>query len=136
MERKQKTTRKEIHGAVYTVNEKKKSVTCMIVSKGEKIYGCSKCGPHDEFDVERGKEIAAYRCEIAQRKRDLRNTDEVIKKLREIIEINEYQIYHRFLDRSEVSKHWDEFLKIACDERKSQLENIHFCEEEIEKLCK
>ena len=134
MECKEKTTRKEIHGAEYTINEQKKSVTCMIVSKGEKIYGYSKCGPHDTFDVERGKEIAAYRVEIAQRKRDLRNTEDVIRDLRQIIENNEYQIYHRFLKRSEVSKHWEEFLKLACEERKNQLDNIHFCEEEIEKL--
>ena len=134
METKVKTTRKEINGAEYTINEKKKSVTCMIVSKGEKIYGYSKCGPRDVFDVERGKEIAAYRCEIAQRKRDLRNTEDVITTLRSIIENNEYQIYHRFLKRSEVSKHWDDFLKQACEEKKTQLENIHFCEEEIKKL--
>jgi len=136
METKVKTTKKEINGAVYTVNEEKKAVTCMIVSKGEKIYGYSKCGPRDIFDVERGKEIAAYRCEIAQRKRDLRNTDAVIEQLRAIIEGNEYRIYHRFLKRSEVSKHWDNFLKQACDERKSQLENIAFCEKELEKLTK
>lgn len=131
-----KTTKKEIHGAIYHVNEEKKSVTCMIVSKGEKIYGYSKCGPHDTFDVERGKEIAAYRCEIAQRRRDLRNTDDVITQLRSIIESNEYQVYHRFINRSEVSKHWNNFLKLACDERKSQLENIRFCEEELKKLTK
>lgn len=136
MKNRVKTTKKEIHGAEYTINEKKKSVTCMIVSKGEKIYGYSKCGPKDVFDVERGKEIAAYRCEIAQRKRDLRNTDAVIEQLRNIIENNEYQVYHRFLNRSEVSKHWDIFLKQACDERKSQLDNIRFCEEELEKLTK
>ena len=134
MEKRVKTTKKVINGAKYHVNEAKKAVTCVIVSKGEKIYGYSKCGPHDEFDVERGKEIAAYRCEIAQRRRDLRNTDQVISELRQIIEANEYQVYHRFLTRAEVSKHWEEFLKIACDERKSQLENIRFCEEELKKL--
>ena len=136
MERKPKTTKKTINGAEYTVNEEKKAVTCMIVSKGEKIYGYSKCGPRDVFDVDRGKEIAAYRCEIAQRKRDLRNTENVIATLRGIIENNEYQIYHRFLNRSEVSKHWDNFLKLACDERQSQLENIAFCEKELENLTK
>lgn len=136
METKVKTTKKEINGAVYTVNEEKKAVTCMIVSKGEKIYGYSKCGPRDVFDVDRGKEIAAYRCEIAQRKRDLRNTEDVIATLRSIIDENEYQIYHRYKKRSEVSKHWDNFLKLACDERKSQLENIRFCEEELKKLTK
>lgn len=136
MENRVKTTKKTINGAVYTVNEEKKAVTCMIVSKGEKFYGYSKCGQRDVFDVERGKEIAAYRCEIAQRKRDLRNTEQVIRDLQAIIENNEYQIYHRFLERSEVSKHWDNFLKIACDERQSQLENIAFCEKELEKLTK
>lgn len=136
METKEKTTRKEINGAVYTINEEKKAVTCMIVSKGEKIYGYSKCGPRDVFDVERGKEIAAYRCEIAQRRRDLRNTEVVITALRDIIENNEYQIYHRFLNRSQVSKHWDIFLKQACEERQSQLDNIAFCEKELEKLTK
>lgn len=136
MEKRVKTTKKEINGAVYTINEKKKAVTCMIVSKGDKIYGYSKCSPQDVFDVERGKEIAAYRCEIAQRKRDLRNTESVIKTLHDIIEDNEYQIYHRFLKRSEVSKHWEIFIKQACDERQSQLENIAFCEKELEKLTK
>ena len=136
MEKRVKTTKKEINGAAYTINEKKKAVTCMIVSKGDKIYGYSKCGPQDVFDVERGKEIAAYRCEIAQRKRDLRNTDAVIEQLRNIIENNEYQVYHRFLNRSEVSKHWEIFIKQACDARQSQLENIAFCEKELEKLTK
>ena len=136
MEKRVKTTKKEINGAVYTINEKKKAVTCMIVSKGDKIYGYSKCGPQDVFDVERGKEIAAYRCEIAQRKRDLRNTESVIKTLHDIIENNEYQVYHRFLKRSEVSKHWEIFIKQACDERQSQLDNIAFCEKELEKLTK
>ena len=136
MEKRVKTTKKEINGAVYTINEKKKAVTCMIVSKGEKIYGYSKCGPQDVFDVERGKEIAAYRCEIAQRKRDLRNTENVISILHDIIENNEYQVYHRFLKRSEVSKHWEIFIKQACDERQSQLENIAFCEKELENLTK
>ena len=136
MEKRVKTTKKEINGAVYTINEKKKAVTCMIISKGEKIYGYSKCGPHDVFDVERGKEIAAYRCEIAQRKRDLRNTENVISILHDIIENNEYQVYHRFLKRSEVSKHWEIFIKQACDERQSQLDNIAFCEKELEKLTK
>ena len=136
MENRVKTTKKTINGAKYTINEKKKAVTCMIVSKGEKFYGYSKCGAHDVFDVERGKEIAAYRCEIAQRKRDLRNTEEVITTLQSIIENNEYQIYHRFKNRSEVSKHWDNFLKLACDEHQSQLENIAFCEKELEKLTK
>ena len=136
MEKRVKTTKKEINGAVYNINEKKKAVTCMIVSKGDKIYGYSKCGPQDVFDVERGKEIAAYRCEIAQRKRDLRNTENVISILHDIIENNEYQVYHRFLKRSEVSKHWEIFIKEACDERQSQLDNIAFCEKELEKLTK
>lgn len=132
----EKTTRKAINGAKYLINEKKKAVTCYVVSKGEKIYGYSKCGPHDTFDVERGKEIAAYRCEINQRKRDLRNTEEVIDRLQNIIEEIEYQVYHRFMDRSLVSKHWDTFLRLACEERQTQLDNIHFCEEQIEKLSK
>ena len=59
-----------------------------------------------------------------------------MKRKKYFIENNEYQVYHRFLNRSEVSKHWDIFLKQACDERKSQLDNIHFCEEEHKKLTK
>lgn len=129
-----KRFKKFMADAKYEVNEKKKAVTCSIVSKGEKIYGYSKCGPHDTFDVERGKEIAAYRCEINQRKRDLRNTEQVIRDLQSIIANNEYQVYHRFLNRSEVSKHWDVFLKMAVDEKESQIENIKYCKSQIERL--
>jgi len=129
-----KRFKKFMADAKYEVNEKKKAVTCSIVSKGEKIYGYSKCGPHDKFDVERGKEIAAYRCEINQRKRDLRNTEQVIKDLQAIIANIEYQVYHRFLNRSEVSKHWDVFLKMAVDEKESQIENIKYCKSQIERL--
>lgn len=136
IEFREKTTRKEIHGAEFIINEAKKSVTAYVVSKGKKYYGVAKCGPHDVWDVERGKEIALYRVEIAQRRHDLAITNEVIRDLQQIIDNNAYQVYHRFLDQSEVSKHWEEFLRLACDEAKSQLNNIHFCEEQIEKLSK
>jgi len=133
---KEKTTKKTINGAVYTVNEVKKSVTCYIESRGEKVYGYAKCGPRDEFDIERGKEIAAWRCEIAQRKRDLAITNDVIDTLHAIIENNEDSVYHHYMTRAQVSKHWDKFLKDACDEKKRQLEHIRFCKKELKKLIK
>jgi len=132
----EKTSRKEIHGAEFIINEKKKAVTAYIVSKGEKYYGTAKCGPNDEWDVERGKEIALYRVEIAQRKHDLKVTNNVIKELQCIINTNNDNVYHRFVNPADVSKHWEEFLRLACDEAKSQQRNINFCLAQIEKLSK
>ena len=134
IEFREKTTKKEIFGAEFIINEKKKAVTAYVVSKGEKYYGTAKCGPKDEWDVERGKEIALYRVEIAQRRHDLEVTNQVIRDLQGIIDNNNYQVYHRFEKQANISKHWEEFLRLACDEAKSQLNNIHFCEEQIKKL--
>lgn len=126
--------RKIIADAIYHVNEKKRAVTCQIKSMGENIYGVAKCSPEDKWDVEKGKEIASYRAEIAQRKRDLRNTNSVIQELQMIINNFNYQVEHKFMKRSEVSRHWEHFLIEALEEKRRQIENIKFCESQIKEL--
>ena len=128
-----KRFKKFLADAEYEVNKEKKTVTCSIMSKGEKIYAYSKCGPDDKFDEERGKEIAAFRVEIKQRKRDLAVTNEVIDNLKAIINSNEHSVHMGWKKRSEISKHWSNFLRLACDERRSQLENIRYCKEQLKK---
>jgi len=130
----EKQTKKTIHGAKFEVIPDKKVVRCYVVSRGEKIYGIAKCGPHDEFDEERGKEIAAYRCEIKQRQRDLKNTENVIYGLKQIVNSIERDIKLGKIRRSQVSKHWMDFLRQAGEERKAQLMNIRFCRAELKKL--
>jgi predicted RNase H-like nuclease (RuvC/YqgF family) len=129
-------TLKIMADAVYHVNEKKRSVTCQINSRGEHIYGVAKCNPDDEWDVNLGKAIASLRAEIKQRKRDLANTGEVIEELKQIIKSHEYQVQHGYLKRSEISRHWDHFLQEAINEQQLQRENIKFCETEIKRLAK
>ena len=113
----------------FKVNEEKRTVTCCLKSKGQKFYAISKCFEDDVFDIEKGKQIAAYRVEIMQRKRDLKNTKRVIGKIKEIMEYEE-----AYLDKWKLSKHWDNFLRLACEEEKKQEENIRFCKNELEKL--
>lgn len=129
-------TLKIMADAVYHVNEKKRSVTCQINSRGEHIYGVSKCSPDDEWDVDLGKAIASLRAEIKQRKRDLANTGDVIEELKQIIASHEYQVQHGYMKRSEISRHWNHFLQEAIDEQKIQRENIKFCNSEIKRLSK
>lgn len=126
--------RKIIADAIYHVNEKKRAVTCQIKSRGDSVYGVAKCAPDDKWDVERGKEIASYRAEVAQRKRDLGNTNVVIEELQSIIRNQEYQVQHGYMRRSQISRHWEHFLIEALDEKKSQLENIKYCNKMIKKL--
>lgn len=134
MENKIDERRKILADAEYFVNEKKRAVTCKIKSRGDSIYGVAKCSDTDKWDAEKGKEIASYRAEIAQRKRDLQNTESVIKELQMTINNLEYQVQHGFLKRSAVSRHWEHFLIEALDERKSQRENIKYCQKMIKIL--
>ena len=62
----------------FTVNEKKRTVVCMVVAHGRRFYGVAKCLDKDTFDIETGKVIAQMRATIKQRKFDLELTREFI----------------------------------------------------------
>ena len=106
------------------------------VSKGELFTAKASLMPGDTFSELIGKQLVKYRLEVLQRRRDLESTNEVIETLKDIIETNEYNVYHRFIMPSQVSKHWMRFNQEACEERKSQLENIAFAETMIDVLSK
>lgn len=113
----------------FEVNEGKRTVVCKIKSKGQNIFGIAKCSIDDVFDVEKGKLIAAYRAEIKQRQRDLRNTKGVICLLQDLI--HKFSVVNPEWKRS---KHWDNFLRIACEEKNKQMENIKFCKDELKEI--
>ena len=73
---------KEGTNITYKVNEKKKAVTCKIVSKGQSFFGVAICDGDDEFDLERGKGIAYNKAEIAQRKSDYASDVDFINYLK------------------------------------------------------
>ena len=105
------------------------TITGYVVSKGETFKAEAKLCPGDKYSEEIGKSIVRYRLEIKQRKRDLHNTEDVIKRLKEI-----YAQEHANKDFSQISKHWMRFIQDACEERKSQLENIAFAKTMLEIL--
>ena len=105
------------------------TITGTVISKGEEFTATAKLCPGDKYSEELGKLIVKYRLEIKQRRRDLRNTEEVIKRLKEI-----YADEHNNKDFSEISKHWMRFIQDASEERKSQLENIAFAKTALEVL--
>ena len=106
------------------------TITGTMVSKGERFTATAKLCPGDKYSEELGKLIVKYRLEIKQRKRDLQNTEDVIKKLKEI-----YDEEFQYKDFSGISKHWMRFIQDASEERKSQLENIAFAKTALEILC-
>ena len=100
-----------------------------VVSKGETFEAEAKLCPGDNFSETVGKLIVKYRLEVQQRKRDLANTDEVIARL-QLIQNTETKLK----PKSKISKHWMRFIQEACEERKSQMENISFAKAMIEIL--
>ena len=106
---------------IYYIKNNQETITGTVVSKGETFTATAKLFPGDDFSEEIGKLIVKYRLEVLQRKRDLRNTNEVIEKLQAI---NGEE--HKTKKFCEVSKHWMRFIQDACEERQAQLENIKF----------
>ena len=46
----------------YVVNEEKRTVVCLSSFAGHAVRGVARCAPNDEWDVEKGKELATARC--------------------------------------------------------------------------
>lgn len=113
----------------YIIDETKRTVVRSIRSKGEDFYAHSKCETGDKFIKEIGMAIVDYRLEIAQRRRDLKNTNEFIATLtamdKEKMEKG---------GRKETSKHYIRSVQKACEERNSQYENIKYCKMRLKQL--
>lgn len=101
----------------FTVNEKKRTVVCMVVAHGRRFYGVAKCLKNDTFDVETGKVIAQMRATVKQRKFDLDLTREFIYTIKAQMQMN--------LDFCGVaSPHYMRALQTAKEEEKVQLAHI------------
>ena len=101
----------------FTVNEKKRTVVCMVVAHGRRFYGVAKCLNKDTFDVETGKVIEQMRATVKQRKFDLDLTREFIYTIKAQMQAN--------LDFYGVaSPHYMRALQTAKEEEKVQLAHI------------
>lgn len=110
--------KQKIKGTIkFTVNEKKRSVVCDIISHGKHFYGVAKCLESDTFDVEAGKVLAQMRATVKQRQFDLGLTRNFIETIKTAIET-------KMFCYGVVSPHYMRSLQIACEEEKAQLSHI------------
>lgn len=70
----------------YFVNEKKHDVIAVSTYAGKTVKGVAKCDPRDEFDIQKGKDLAAARCaEKIANKRVARATKKVAEAEAQLI---------------------------------------------------
>lgn len=97
--------KKEPKYPFYTINEKKKAVSCKIKTRGRYFVGVAKCCESDEFDIQKGKDIAYNRCRLEINKFVLQQEYIVRDTIQEIInKCNEFGL------GKERSKAWDDYL--------------------------
>ena len=97
--------KKEPKYPVYQVNETKKAVSCKIKTRGRYFIGVAKCCDSDEFDVQKGKDIAYNRCRLEINKFVLKQEYLVRDTIQDIIDrCNGYGL------NKERSKAWDDYL--------------------------
>lgn len=104
----------------FYVNPKEKKVYAVSSYCGRKVCGTATCAPDDEFDLEKGKKLAAARCNLKVAEKRLRRAarkhNESGLILQEVRRINQdMQAYH-----ADASKAFDE----ACDELSHLLETF------------
>lgn len=101
----------------FTVNEKKRTVVCVLIAHGKRFYGVAKCLDTDTFDVEKGKVLAQMRATLKQRKFDLDLTREFIYTIKTQMTMN--------IDFCGIaSPHYMRSLQTAKEEEKAQLAHI------------
>lgn len=112
-----KSKKNEFKPGEYLVNEEKKAVVFSVVAHGIVFVGTAKCGPHDAFDIDRGKAIAKIRASIAQRKYDANLTRNFIAHLQwGISRDNEFN--------GAASPHYMHAIQDATEELKAQVAHI------------
>lgn len=65
---------------MYTFYVTKNKVIAVSTYAGKIIRGIAKCDPRDEFDLEKGKELAAARCGVKVATKRLKNADRKYKE--------------------------------------------------------
>lgn len=71
---------------------------------GKPVRGVAKCAPGDEFDIEKGKELAAARCSLkVAEKRKIRATEKYIEASAAVVEAQQKLAHMRdyFIDASD-----------------------------------
>lgn len=101
----------------FTVNEKKRTVVCVLFAHGRRFFGVAKCLASDTFDVEAGKVLAQMRATVKQRQFDLRLT-------REFVETIKIQMQTNIDFYGIASPHYMRSLQTAKEEEKAQLAHI------------
>lgn len=72
----------ESNGAVFTIDNDSKTITCKQKYMGKYIYKVSKCSDEDVFNPEIGKAIAFAKCELAIRDKELECLEIYIERLK------------------------------------------------------
>ena len=76
----------------YTFYTTKNKVIAVSTYAGKVVRGVAKCDPRDEFDLEKGKELAAARCGEKIAAKRLKNASKKYKEALEIKEIAERKV--------------------------------------------
>lgn len=113
----------------FTVNEKKRTVVCVIIAHGKRFFGVAKCLESDTFDVESGKVLAQMRATVKQRQFDLKLTRNFIETIKVAIETN--MCYYGV-----VSPHYMRSVQSAKEEEKAQLAHIRDLKQRIKEFSK
>lgn len=114
----------------WVVLRKKGVVLYAVKSRGQLVVGKAKCGVHDTFDLEVGKQIAYKRCELKQRTRDL----ELVKQF---IACQEGMVAYLTteLNQNILSRNFQRAILKGYLEQKIQYKNIRRLKKEIKELC-
>lgn len=113
----------------FKVNEKKRSVVCVVIAHGKRFFGVANCLESDTFDVEAGKVLAQMRATVKQRQFDLGLTREFIETIKTAIETNMH--YYDI-----VSPHYMRSLQKAKEEEKAQIAHIRDLKRRIKEFSK
>lgn len=113
----------------FTVNEKKRTVVCVVIAHGRRFFGVAKCLESDTFDVEAGKVLAQMRATVKQRQFDLRLT-------REFVETIKIQMQTNLDFYGVASPHYMRSLQTAKEEENAQLAHIRDLKRRIKEFSK
>lgn len=105
----------------YIYSKDNKVIVCLQTSKGKEFRGIARCSESDELNLEIGEQLAAARCDLAIRKRDL-----------EEIRIAKEEALARSEFRS--CKLYTLWYQDACRVEKLQLEHIRNLKDKIKNL--
>lgn len=92
----------------YYVDERNRTVIAVSTYAGKTVKGLAKCDPRDEFDIEKGKELAAARCaEKIANKRLARASKKIAYAQNQLEEARKYysKMFEYFSDAQKEASH-------------------------------